>query len=339
MGYHILLAPTPAPQEYRSFSEFYTAQMLWNDYAAVGDKTESSGNRLTTQNIFVDEHFNTTCIIDWAFASTVPHAQLYATPGLPHPRDPVTDQRLVDSFRSGFTDGGESSSIMLLGVVPEAAYWKVGEAVSRFMLLDRFDALQDYRLLEELHTIIRDHITSEKDSLQGRLVEISTRPEILDLAEALKSEDEPESDVKRHEIQYVNSVGQDRFVLAQKITDLSYYELFFILQKAVWASLISYYSDTKSPPIADAERSMSMLQLGTRMGQLLQSARLSVLNKFRAGTRDILVAIDVAARSLDIPKVDIVLNYDLPTDSKTYIYRVGHTARTNKSGIALSLVT
>ncbi|KGQ06382.1 ATP-dependent rRNA helicase RRP3 [Beauveria bassiana D1-5] len=74
-------------------------------------------------------------------------------------------------------------------------------------------------------------------------------------------------------------------------------------------------------------------------GQLSQSARLGALNKFRGGTREILVATDVAARGLDIPKVDIVLNYDIPSDSKTYIHRVGRTARAGKSGVAISLVT
>lgn len=74
-------------------------------------------------------------------------------------------------------------------------------------------------------------------------------------------------------------------------------------------------------------------------GQLSQSARLGALNKFRSGNREILVATDVAARGLDIPKVDVVLNYDLPQDSKTYIHRVGRTARAGKSGIALSFVT
>ncbi|KAI1275317.1 DEAD-domain-containing protein [Xylaria sp. FL0933] len=74
-------------------------------------------------------------------------------------------------------------------------------------------------------------------------------------------------------------------------------------------------------------------------GQLSQSARLGALNKFKSGARDILVATDVAARGLDIPSVDLVLNYDLPGDSKTYIHRVGRTARAGKSGNALSLVT
>ncbi|KAL9098628.1 MAG: hypothetical protein Q9163_005747 [Psora crenata] len=74
-------------------------------------------------------------------------------------------------------------------------------------------------------------------------------------------------------------------------------------------------------------------------GQLSQSARLGALGKFRAKSRDILVATDVAARGLDIPSVDIVLNFDLPPDSKTYIHRVGRTARAGKSGKAISMVT
>lgn len=74
-------------------------------------------------------------------------------------------------------------------------------------------------------------------------------------------------------------------------------------------------------------------------GQLSQSARLGALNKFRSRARDVLVATDVAARGLDIPNVDIVLNYDVPPDSKTYIHRVGRTARAGKSGHAITVVT
>lgn len=74
-------------------------------------------------------------------------------------------------------------------------------------------------------------------------------------------------------------------------------------------------------------------------GQMNQSARLGALNKFRGGSRDILVATDVAARGLDIPSVDLVLNFDLPPDSKTYVHRVGRTARAGKSGVAISVVT
>ncbi|KDN66786.1 putative DEAD/DEAH box helicase [Colletotrichum sublineola] len=74
-------------------------------------------------------------------------------------------------------------------------------------------------------------------------------------------------------------------------------------------------------------------------GQLNQTARLGALNKFRAGERSILVATDVAARGLDIPLVDVVINHDLAQDSKTHVHRIGRTARAGKSGVALSLVT
>ena len=75
-------------------------------------------------------------------------------------------------------------------------------------------------------------------------------------------------------------------------------------------------------------------------GQLSQTARLGALGKFRASESvKILVATDVAARGLDIPSVDVVINFDLPPDSKTYIHRVGRTARAGKSGKAISLVT
>lgn len=75
-------------------------------------------------------------------------------------------------------------------------------------------------------------------------------------------------------------------------------------------------------------------------GQLSQSARLSALGKFRAGESvKILIATHVAARGLDIPLLDVVINFDLSPDSKTYIHRVGRTAQGGKSGNGLSLVT
>ncbi|KAG7820619.1 hypothetical protein KL909_004491 [Ogataea angusta] len=74
-------------------------------------------------------------------------------------------------------------------------------------------------------------------------------------------------------------------------------------------------------------------------GQLTQAQRLGALNKFKSGDKQILVATDVAARGLDIPSVDLVVNYDIPTDSKAYIHRVGRTARAGRSGKSVSLVT
>ncbi|KAJ1680273.1 ribosomal RNA processing protein [Spiromyces aspiralis] len=74
-------------------------------------------------------------------------------------------------------------------------------------------------------------------------------------------------------------------------------------------------------------------------GQLSMERRLGALNKFKSGNRNILVATDVASRGLDIPSVDLVVNYDIPTHSKDYIHRVGRTARAGRSGKAVSFVT
>ncbi|XP_057853483.1 uncharacterized protein LOC131063619 isoform X2 [Cryptomeria japonica] len=74
-------------------------------------------------------------------------------------------------------------------------------------------------------------------------------------------------------------------------------------------------------------------------GQMSQPKRIGALNKFKAGERNILICTDVASRGLDIPSVDMVVNYDIPTNSKDYIHRVGRTARAGRSGLAVSLVT
>ncbi|GAX78127.1 hypothetical protein CEUSTIGMA_g5569.t1 [Chlamydomonas eustigma] len=74
-------------------------------------------------------------------------------------------------------------------------------------------------------------------------------------------------------------------------------------------------------------------------GQMSQPKRLGALNKFKSGERNILVATDVASRGLDIPSVDVVINYDVPQNSKDYVHRVGRTARAGRSGRSVTIVT
>ncbi|NLX62444.1 MAG: DEAD/DEAH box helicase [Tissierellia bacterium] len=74
-------------------------------------------------------------------------------------------------------------------------------------------------------------------------------------------------------------------------------------------------------------------------GDLKQSQRDKVMNKFRNGNIDILVATDVAARGIDVDDVDAVFNYDIPQDEENYVHRIGRTARAGREGIAISFVT
>nr|WP_279391900.1 DEAD/DEAH box helicase [Virgibacillus halodenitrificans] len=74
-------------------------------------------------------------------------------------------------------------------------------------------------------------------------------------------------------------------------------------------------------------------------GDLTQGKRMSVLNKFKGGRVDVLVATDVAARGLDISGVTHVYNFDIPQDPESYVHRIGRTGRAGKTGEAISFIT
>ena len=73
-------------------------------------------------------------------------------------------------------------------------------------------------------------------------------------------------------------------------------------------------------------------------GDLPQIAREKALRRFRAGTIDVLVATDVAARGIDVEGVTHVINYECPDDDKNYVHRIGRTGRAGASGIAITFV-
>lgn len=73
-------------------------------------------------------------------------------------------------------------------------------------------------------------------------------------------------------------------------------------------------------------------------GDMKQPQRDRVMNKFRNGTIEILVATDVAARGIDVDDVEIVFNYDLPQDEEYYVHRIGRTGRAGRTGVAYTFV-
>jgi ATP-dependent RNA helicase DeaD len=73
-------------------------------------------------------------------------------------------------------------------------------------------------------------------------------------------------------------------------------------------------------------------------GDLRQGQRNRVMQDFKSGNLDMLVATNVAARGLDIPDISEVINYDIPQNAEEYIHRIGRTARAGKQGRAFTLV-
>jgi ATP-dependent RNA helicase DeaD len=74
-------------------------------------------------------------------------------------------------------------------------------------------------------------------------------------------------------------------------------------------------------------------------GDLRQSARDNVLNKFRNNKLQLLVATDVAARGIDVNDIEVVFNCDIPIDEEYYVHRIGRTGRAGKEGTSITFIT
>ena len=74
-------------------------------------------------------------------------------------------------------------------------------------------------------------------------------------------------------------------------------------------------------------------------GDVAQNVRERTVNQLKKGELDILVATDVAARGLDVERISHVVNYDIPTDTESYVHRIGRTGRAGRNGDAISFIT
>jgi ATP-dependent RNA helicase DeaD len=74
-------------------------------------------------------------------------------------------------------------------------------------------------------------------------------------------------------------------------------------------------------------------------GDMRQSARTEVMQAYRRGKFQILLATDVAARGIDVDDVEAVINYDLPNENEYYLHRIGRTGRAKKHGVSFTLLT
>ncbi len=96
------------------------------------------------------------------------------------------------------------------------------------------------------------------------------------------------------------------------------------------------FTKTKAATMTVAEQlSRAGLSAIALNGDMPQTVRERAIERLKSGQLDVLVATDVAARGLDVPRISHVFNYDLPHDSQSYIHRVGRTGRAGRSGEAI----
>ena len=135
-------------------------------------------------------------------------------------------------------------------------------------------------------------------------------------------------------------------VMFSKVTQY-YYEVKPKTKVEVMCRLLDMYAPKLSVAFCNTKRQVDELvtELQGRgyfaeglHGDLKQVQRDRVMNSFRNGRTEILVATDVAARGIDVDDVEAVFNYDIPQDDEYYVHRIGRTGRAGREGIAFNFV-
>lgn len=136
----------------------------------------------------------------------------------------------------------------------------------------------------------------------------------------------PEDPVAKNVSHFVMFVEMDdkRFFLEQFIKDNPTSKILVFVRTRVRADRVA--------------KAMQRVKIDTITihGEKAQTDRSTVMQKFKDGSCDVLVATDVTARGIDIPNVNFVINYDLPEKAENYVHRVGRTGRGTQKGVAIS---
>ena len=101
--------------------------------------------------------------------------------------------------------------------------------------------------------------------------------------------------------------------------------------------IIFVKTKTSTIEVADNLKAMGY-KVSAINGDMQQSQREYIIDQFRTGKSDVLVATDVVARGIDLERISHVINYDLPYDTDTYVHRIGRTGRAGREGTSIALV-
>ena len=196
----------------------------------------------------------------------------------------------------------------------------------QMMILDEADEMLDMGFREDIETILvkipEDH--------QTLLFSATLSPEILDITRRFQRDPEYVKIVRKELT--VPNIEQYYFDVKEK-TKL---EALTRIIDVYMPNLAMVFCNTKKrvDDLVELLQGRGYFAEGLH-GDLKQAQRDKVMQKFRNGTIEILVATDVAARGIDVDDIDIVFNYDVPQDEEYYVHRIGRTGRAGRSGKGL----
>ena len=196
------------------------------------------------------------------------------------------------------------------------------------VVLDEADRMLDMGFEEDLDFIM-EHVPEKRHSL---MFSATISPEIQDLAENML--DDPDViDISGD----TPTTGLTRQYLVRCKRNEKKEALYEILLKGT-PKVIVFFATKVMVDTVYQELKADGAKVGTLHGDMPQKLRERVIGEFRDNRITILLATDVAARGLDVRDVDLVVNFDLPTEPETYLHRIGRTGRAGKEGISISLV-
>ncbi|CAI8307754.1 MAG: ATP-dependent RNA helicase CshA [Owenweeksia sp. TMED14] len=200
----------------------------------------------------------------------------------------------------------------------------------KYLILDEADRMLDIGFFDDIIKIIKT-LPIKRQSL---MFSATMAPKIRKLAnEILKDPVEVSVAVSKP----ADGVIQEVFMAheEQKIKLVRH----LLSDKDEFNSIIIFCSTKKKVSQLTRKLHQNKLSVMAISSDFEQKEREQTISDFRSGRTRILVATDVMSRGIDIKGIDLVINFDVPTDAEDYVHRIGRTARANTKGMAITLIS
>ncbi len=200
----------------------------------------------------------------------------------------------------------------------------------RFLVLDEADEMLKMGFAEDVETILADtpadkHVALFSATMPAQIRRISKKYLTDPVEITVRNKTTTAANITQR---YLQVAHQQKLDALTRILEVENFEGMIVFVRTKQATEI----------LAERLRARGF-EAAAINGDVPQAQRERTVNQLRNGRLDILVATDVAARGLDVERISHVLNYDIPTDTESYVHRIGRTGRAGRAGDAILFVT